>query len=222
MISEFLTEVDGRLKLKPENIEQYPNVPVEAREYLEQIKIKAIPIFEVLYPNCIGIFAFDNSSNHAIFAKDALVAKKMNLKPGERKKWPNGGLMLECKECKEKNDDENRINCCARRVMSLEPDFLAQKGAIAEIIEKAGHKCIFYPKFHCELNFIERYWGLQRGMQEKTVIIHGRFARKAWRYMSLYQKGIGGKLAEYAVKKYRSRRRIPDEVIEELNQIKFD
>jgi len=41
--------------------------------------------------------------------------------------------------------------------MSLEPDFLAQKGAIAEIIEKAGHKCIFYPKFHCELNFIERY-----------------------------------------------------------------
>ena len=40
--------------------------------------------------------------------------------------------------------------------------------------------------------------------------------------MSLYQKGIGGKLAEYAVKKYRSHRRIPDEVIEELNQIKFD
>lgn len=77
MISKFLTEVDGRLKLKPENIEQYPNVPVETREYLEpgkdregywmaenvieQIKTKAIPIFEVLYPNCIGIFAFDNS-----------------------------------------------------------------------------------------------------------------------------------------------------------------
>ncbi|GBC21156.2 hypothetical protein RIR_jg24235.t1 [Rhizophagus irregularis DAOM 181602=DAOM 197198] len=301
MISEFLTEVDGRLKLKPENIEQYPNVPVEAREYLEpgkdregywtaenvieQIKIKAIPIFEVLYPNCIGIFAFDNSSNHAIFAKDALVAKKMNLKPGglqpkmrdtywgpdnqlqsmvfsddhpneklrgqpkglrqilqERKKWPNGGLMLECKECKEKNDDENRINCCARRVMSLEPDFLAQKGAIAEIIEKAGHKCIFYPKFHCELNFIERYWGaakrharencnyswvglkqiVPQSLESVSLITIRRFARKAWRYMSLYQKGIGGKLAEYAVKKYRSHRRIPDEVIEELNQIKFD
>jgi len=161
MVSEFLTEVDGRLKLKPTDIEQYPTVPVEAREYLEpgkdregywtaenvlnQIKNKAIPIFEILYPNCIGVFAFDNSSNHAIFAKDSLVAKRMNLNPGglqpkmrntywgpnnqlqsmvfsddhpneklrgqpkglkqilqERGKWPNGGLLLECKECKKR------------------------------------------------------------------------------------------------------------------------
>ncbi|UZN99437.1 uncharacterized protein OCT59_000708 [Rhizophagus irregularis] len=126
--------------------------------------------------------------------------------------------------------------------MSLEPDFLAQKGAIAEIIEKAGHKYIFYPKFHCELNFIERYWGaakrharencnyswvglkqiVPQSLESVSLITIRRFARKAWRYMSLYQKGIGGKLAEYAVKKYRSHRRIPDEVIEELNQIKFD
>src|SRR6266498_46436 len=98
MISEFLTEVNECLKLKPAEIEQYPTVPVEACEYLElgkdregywtaenvlnQIKTKAIPIFEILYPNCIGVFAFDNSSNHAIFAKDALVAKQMNLNPG--------------------------------------------------------------------------------------------------------------------------------------------
>jgi hypothetical protein len=43
--------------------------------------------------------------------------------------------------------------------MSLEPDFIAQKGAVEELIKNAGHKCIFFPKFHCELNFIERYWG---------------------------------------------------------------
>ena len=39
--------------------------------------------------------------------------------------------------------------------------------------------------------------------------------------MNLYQKGISGKLAEYAVKKYRSYRRISDKIIEELNNIKF-
>ena len=35
----------------------------------------------------------------------------------------------------------------------LEPDFIAQKGAVEELIKNAGHKCIL---FHCELNFIER------------------------------------------------------------------
>ena len=28
-----------------------------------------------------------------------------------------------------------------------------------EVIEAAGHLCILLPKFHCELNFIEFYWG---------------------------------------------------------------
>ena len=125
--------------------------------------------------------------------------------------------------------------------MSLESDFLAQKGAIAEIIERAGHKSIFYSKFYCELNFIERYWraakrharencdyswvGLKQivpqSLESVSLIKIRRFARKAWRYMDIYQKGISGKLAEYAVKKYRSHRRISDEIIEELNKIKF-
>jgi len=52
-----------------------------------------------------------------------------------------------------------RIKCYARRIISLQPDFFAQKCALQELVEEAGHVCIFYPKFHCELNFIERYWG---------------------------------------------------------------
>ena len=43
--------------------------------------MKAIPIFETLFPNCIALFAFDNSSNHVAYRSDALVASRMNLKP---------------------------------------------------------------------------------------------------------------------------------------------
>ncbi|PKB94848.1 hypothetical protein RhiirA5_260559, partial [Rhizophagus irregularis] len=50
-------------------------------------------------------------------------------------------------------------DCCAVRILSLQPDFAAQRPLIQEIIEDRGHKIIFYPKFHCELNFIEQFWG---------------------------------------------------------------
>ncbi len=40
--------------------------------------------------------------------------------------------------------------------------------------------------------------------------------------MDTYKKDISGKLAEYTVKKYKSHRRIPDNVLEELNKIKIN
>ncbi|POG53581.1 hypothetical protein GLOIN_2v1792152 [Rhizophagus irregularis DAOM 181602=DAOM 197198] len=230
-----------------------------AEHLLEQIECKVIPIFEALYSDCVAVFAFDNSSNHAAFSKDALVASRMNLnlsgkqpvmrntyfgpnnqlqtmvfpityhdeklrgKPKginkqvliEREKWPPGGLILVCKECKEKIQDISRTTCCARRVISLKPDFIAQKGAIEELIENAGHKCIFPPKFHCELNFIE-------SLNSVNLTTIRKFSRKCWCYMDLYRKGIDGKLVEYAIKKYKSHRRISECVLEELNKFTND
>lgn len=37
-----------------------------------------IPLFNELHPNCISIFAFDQSSNHKAMADDALVASRMS------------------------------------------------------------------------------------------------------------------------------------------------
>ena len=45
---------------------------------------QVIPILKYAFPGCEGLFAFDNASNHAAFAPDALVAAKMNLGPGGR------------------------------------------------------------------------------------------------------------------------------------------
>jgi hypothetical protein len=36
---------------------------------------------------------------------------------------------------------------------------VSQKPLLQEHIELRGHLCDFYPKYHCELNFIEQYWG---------------------------------------------------------------
>jgi hypothetical protein len=292
MVSEFLLETIGRLKLNSEQVLLHPNVPIEARKYLkpgknedgwwtaqhllDQVINFAIPIFETMHPNAIAIFAFDNSTNHGAMADDALNVSKMNVNPGgkqplmrstvygpnktfqsmvfpfnhpfypnqakgmkqiviERNLWYEG-LVGDCQLCKLKIDDITRTDCCMRRILSLQPDFISQKSQLQEEIEKRGHKCIFYPKYHCELNFIEMYWGAAKrytrencdyswsGLQ-KTVpealdsvplITIRKFARKSWRYMDIYQKGITGKLAEFAVKKYKSHRRVPNEIYNEI------
>ncbi len=154
-------------------------------------------------------------------------------------KWPPERLVLECKECKEKVQNDLWISCCSCQVISLESDFLAQKSVIEELIENTRHKCIFFPKFYYELNFIERYWGVAKrhlrencnyswkGLQQMVpkslefvpLITIRKFLRKCWRYMYLYKKGLSGRLVEYAVKKYKSHWRIPDSIFKELNKL---
>src|SRR6266542_4098985 len=87
--------------------------------------------------------------------------------------WRNG-LNADCQLCKNKIEDMNWTNCCAQRIISLQPDFLSQKSMLEEVILEAGHRCIFYLKFHCKLNYIERYWGQRKDMPMKIVTILGR------------------------------------------------
>lgn len=74
----------------------------------------------------------------------------------ERKLWPEGGLLVECAGPKR---PEGPANCCCRHLLFSQPDFISQKPMLQEHIESRGHLCDFYPKYHCELNFIEQYWG---------------------------------------------------------------
>ena len=65
------------------------------------------------------------------------------------------GVNRICSDCKKHSPIAN--DCCTVRILQL--DFLAQRLLVREIIENRGHKVIFYLKFHCELNFIEMFWG---------------------------------------------------------------
>jgi transposase len=41
----------------------------------------------------------------------------------------------------------------------MQPDFVNQKSILEEHCEARGYHVIFFPKFHCKLNFIEQCWG---------------------------------------------------------------
>ena len=105
------------------------------------------------------------------------IPKGMEQVLRERNMFPNGKLKVKC--IKEKSKDENGIPvkldegqettplhkgepgkpCCCHWLLNQCEDFQNQKSHIQEIVEEAGHHCIFLPKFHPELNFIERFWG---------------------------------------------------------------
>lgn len=75
-------------------------------------------------------------------------AKGMRQVLLERGLW-NDRLRMQCK------DNCNSESCCAKKILDLQPDFKAQRSLVQEVIENAGHLCLFLPKFHCKLNYIE-------------------------------------------------------------------
>lgn len=90
--------------------------------------------------------------------KKAGLFKGMEVIIRERGLWPAGGLRAECEGFKCPNPGVTK-DCCCRRLLFCQPDFENQKSMLQELVESRGHLFLVYPKFHCELNFIEMCWG---------------------------------------------------------------
>jgi hypothetical protein len=69
------------------------------KEDMQRQLIEAIAIFRELHETAIGIFCFDQSSNHAGMPDDGLSAYHMNLKPGGKQRKMRSGWFL----------DQNRV-----------------------------------------------------------------------------------------------------------------
>ncbi|KZP16011.1 hypothetical protein FIBSPDRAFT_749359 [Athelia psychrophila] len=152
----------------------------------------------------------------------------------ERGLWPENGLRAQCEGFK---CVSGATDCCCRRLLFCQPDFQAQKSQLEEYITSCGHLCDFYPKYHCELNFIEQYWGAAKyryrsspktsdmDAMEKNVIaclddvpllqIH-RFANRSARFISGYAQGLTGAEAVWANRKYHGHRTLPADIIREI------
>jgi hypothetical protein len=217
-------------------------------------------MFDCLNPSKRALFMFDNSSNHQSRAPDALDAMALTLKDGgggKRKRRPRDGwfmrddirvvqpMVFEDGSMKglktilsERNLWTRELTLGqARLCLSRQPDFASAKSWLEETIHGRGHLIDFYPKFHCELNWIERVWGwtkkklratcdFQRATLrckfEETLLsipteVCRRFYRRALRYIDAYVPRAGGPALTlhqiaHLVKKYKSHRRCPESV----------
>ncbi|OAX33306.1 hypothetical protein K503DRAFT_664982, partial [Rhizopogon vinicolor AM-OR11-026] len=107
-------------------------------------------------------------------------------------------------------------------------NFRCQLSMLEQLIKDTGHECIFLPKFHCELNPIEMYWGWCKYRYRQImkanftaakkaavevldscpVEVIRRFINRSYRFMSAYRLGLTGKAAEWAVRKQKQRRQV--------------
>ncbi len=119
------------------------------------------------------------------------------------------------------------LDCCALRILEAQDDFKNEVSMLETVITQAGHEVIFYPKFHCELNYIEYYWAslkrytrdnckymfselentVREAMDSVELSTIRRFAMRSKRWMLAYINGLTEEQRTFAEKEYRSHRR---------------
>jgi len=139
-------------------------------------------------------------------------------------------------QCRKPDRRKNQLclndgSCCARALIAQEPDFKAQTSLLEEGVELILHLVHFFPKYHCELNFIEYYSGaakyyvcqrcgyniraLRKIVPEclnsvKSTVIVEYWARTE-RMMRAYREGSAYRSVDFkekVTKTYRSHRRV--------------
>lgn len=138
---------------------------------------------------------------------------------------------------------ENKTDCCCRRILFNQPDFVNQKSKLVELIEDRSHLCDFYPKFHPELNFIEQYWGaakfryrqapatpqiaemeatMRQCLDDVPLLQMQRYWNRSLRFMDAYRRGLTGPQAIWANKRYHGHRTLPDWIMEAVEAAGVD
>ena len=211
-----------------------------------QVK-QAVTIAEIKYPLSSHnlVFLFDQSSGHTAYAEDSLNVNRMNVNPGgsqpkmrdttwegrvQKMVGSNGTPKGMIQVLVERGVDVRGMKADDMRKRLKEMhDFKYEKTKVEAMITAQGHRCIFIPKYHCELNPIERVWGHAKQYTrkhcdytfaglEKTICpaldsvptdLIRKYFRRVREYARGYREGFtAGPALEKAVKQYKSHRRV--------------
>lgn len=72
-------------------------------DLLKQVKNKALPIAQALYPGYSLLFLFDNATSHSVYGQDALQVNNMGKGPGGKQAFLMDGL---------KKKEFDKLNLC--------------------------------------------------------------------------------------------------------------
>ena len=213
-------------------------------KFVEQIKM-AVKIAEVKYPKSEGwrhVWIFDHSSCHSAMADDSLEVSKMNVNPGGKQRVMHDGIWNGKPQkmnfnigipkglrvvLQERGVDTSGMNAQQmREVLGSHADFRNEKSRIERyLFEEKGHIAYFLPKYHCELNPIEKVWAqskrymraycnysmhslrknLSPALQSVPLESIQKHFRNVQHYMFAYLEGVpGGSELEKLVKKYKT------------------
>ena len=242
MVSDFVDEVGGFIRDGEESARLLVGI-FQQRTSPQQVE-KTLDVFERIHPDCCGIFLFDNAPSHRKVADDALNADRMNVGPGGKqpkmrdtvweghiqKMVDRNGIPKGMKAILEERgvDTAGMRGTDMRKLIKSYPDFQQQKTILEDRVERRGHICLFYPKFHCELSPIERVWCQSKqytrahadgtitclrdivpeGLDSVTVDQIKKYFRTCRDYERAYREGVTGREVEERVKVFKSHRRI--------------
>lgn len=215
---------------------------------------RAVKIANIKYPKAEGwrvVWVFDHSSCHAAMADDSLDVNQMNVRPGGKQRVMRDGMFDgRVQKMVTSNGvakglrmvlEERGVNTAGmnasqmREILGQHSDFKNEKSRVERILSTHGHILYMLPKYHCELNPIERVWAQSKRYTKayckyniqslRNMIIPAldtvslqniqNYYRKVRHYMFAYLEGIpGGCDLEKQVKEYKktimSHRRISE------------
>ena len=247
MVSDFIVERYGYLKDENNSarlcLEIQKDGYFNSDAFLKQVT-DAIDIFDNEFPEYTALFIFDNSPLHKKMSERSLNVNHMNVRPGCKQAvmrattWngeeqsmvlPDGtpkGMKLVLEE---RGFDTSKMKADEmRQTLSKHADFLDQITLVEELINSRGHFCKFFPKFHCELNTIERNWChakkhtraycngsivrlrkiVPEALETVSIELMNKFFATCRLYEKAYREGHIGDAVESAVKQYKSHRRV--------------